>query len=163
MAKLAPGQLPIIQEPSLHYLVNRCAAEATPTDPPESVCDVFMFKIKLSDEALEVKEALSAYLKEMVKKHSGEFCDCDLFDGKEHGYIELGGWIGNQQTAIVLIGIGKLLGLWEVFTPNLLDVPDGERKIMAGNGMVSIVPLESAPGLKALIDKINTAKGQKKV
>lgn len=32
-------------------------------------------------------------LSELVRRHKGEFCQCDLFDGKEHSYLEVGGWI----------------------------------------------------------------------
>ena len=71
----------------------------------------------------------------------GEFGDMDPFDGQEHSYIEVGGWIGDQGQALTLMGLGAVLGLWKVMTPKMLPgLPDDLMQMMAGRGMVSIMP-----------------------
>lgn len=81
----------------------------------------------------------------LTQSHQGEFADVNPLDGKEHSYIELGGWIGDQGLAIQYMALGQLLGLWQTMTPAaILDVNDPEQKSladqMAGMGMVSILP-----------------------
>ena len=81
--------------------------------------------------------------KKLIAEHSGEFCEVNLFDGEEHGYQELGGWIGDQGLAMQFMGLGVILGLWEVAHPvNMLklerDNPLAQQ--MAGMGMVTILP-----------------------
>lgn len=39
-------------------------------------------------------------------KHEGEFNQCNPLDGKEHSYIELGGWIGDQGLALRMMALG---------------------------------------------------------
>jgi len=71
----------------------------------------------------------------------GEFCELDPWDGKEHGYMEVGGWIGDQGLALQFIGLGSLLGLWRLMTPKMLPgLPDDLVMQMAGMGMVTIMP-----------------------
>ncbi len=90
------------------------------------------------------KEALTALLKE----HKGEFCDVNLFDGKEHSYIEIGGFVGDQGLALQLMGLGSLLKMWDLLTPFTLlgsDFPKDLATQMAGSGLVSIQAESEAP------------------
>lgn len=75
-------------------------------------------------------------LVEAVK--DGEFCTVDVFDGNEHGYMELGAWIGDQGLAMMLMGLGSLLGVWKLYTPKMFGLPDDLAMQMAAGGMVSI-------------------------
>ena len=68
----------------------------------------------------------------------GEFCSVDVFDGQEHGYMELGGWIGDQGLAMMLMGLGAVLGLWRLTTPKMLGLPNDLVMLMAGAGMITI-------------------------
>jgi hypothetical protein len=71
----------------------------------------------------------------------GEFGEVNVFDGAEHGYIELGGWLGSQQDALMLIGLGTQLGLWTLLSPKTVlgDVVDSEmEQMLAGQGLISI-------------------------
>lgn len=80
-------------------------------------------------------------LRAAINGHHGEFCEVDPFDGEEHGYLELGGWIGDQGHALALMGLGKLLGLWELHTPRTVlgdEIPDDLVMKMAGAGLVTI-------------------------
>jgi hypothetical protein len=77
---------------------------------------------------------------------NGEFCDLDPWDGKEHGYIEVGGWIGDQVLALQFIGLGSLLGLWGLVTPKMLPgLPNDLVMRMAVMGMVTIMPPTKKP------------------
>ncbi len=77
----------------------------------------------------------------LVKEHKGEFVNADIFDGKEHNYIELGAWIGDQGLALMMMGLGELLGCWKLLTPkNMLPTGFDMSFVMelAGRGMVAI-------------------------
>lgn len=86
-------------------------------------------------------EATAEGLKAAMADHKGVFCDLDPLDGKEHGYMELGGWVGDQGFALSLIGLGAALGVWKLLTPKTvlgdLCPPDLVQQ-MAGMGMVSM-------------------------
>lgn len=103
--------------------------------PSGHTADVQFFKVTLKDKPNK------DILIQLIKEHVGSFNNIDLFDGKEHGYIEIGGWIGSQNYALILMGMGKLLGLWELLTPSSMLgnlIPDDLKMQMAGSGMVSI-------------------------
>lgn len=75
-------------------------------------------------------------------QHRGAFNECDLFDGKEHSYLEVGGWIGDQGLALMLMGLGTVLGLWKLLTPRTIlgaMADDDLAMRMAGIGYVSIM------------------------
>lgn len=90
-------------------------------------------------------------LRAAIAQHALQFDSVDVFDGEEHGYIELGAWLGSQELALRLIGLGAQLGLWQLLTPYSVLGPDTEpdlaRKI-AGAGMVTLL----APKVPAAVD-----------
>lgn len=97
--------------------------------------DVFFFCVKKDDKA-DAEE-----LKKLISEQKGEYCEIDLLDKKEHGYIEIGAWIGSQELALRLMGLGSLLGLWNLMTPmSILGFKKDEDicKDMAGAGYVII-------------------------
>ena len=61
-------------------------------------------------------------------------------DGEEHNYLECGADIGNQGLALMAFGLGHLLGVWELLSPDILMpfLPEDIRKQMAGMGMITI-------------------------
>lgn len=61
-------------------------------------------------------------------------------DGEEHSYLEMGGDMGDQGIALMTMGLGYLLGCWELLTPaNMLPVlGHDEMKKLAGLGMITI-------------------------
>lgn len=61
-------------------------------------------------------------------------------DGKEHTYLECGADIGNQGLALMAFGLGHLLGVWKVLSPETMMpfLPDDLKKQMAGRGMIAI-------------------------
>ena len=80
-------------------------------------------------------------LRRLISEHKGEYADCNPLDGAEHSYIELGGWIGDQGLAMMLMGLGSHLGLWSVMTPNNMmpGLDEETKKMVAGMGLVSIM------------------------
>lgn len=76
-------------------------------------------------------------LKELITSHFPE-----LLDGKEHNYIEIGGMYGGvgQDFALKLMGLGKIVGLWDLLTPETMMpfLPDELKMQMAGQGMVAV-------------------------
>lgn len=115
---------------------GKCFDRGDCPDPKGHTADMFFFKVAIQGEPdAEV-------LRELIRNHKGEFCELDILDGGEHSYIGVGGWIGDQQLALLLMALGQLLGLWEILTPNLFPIPDEQKKQMAGMGMVSIRPPE---------------------
>ena len=64
--------------------------------------------------------------------------DIDVFDGAEHNYIDIGAWIGDQSAALAFMGMGNLLGLWELTTPLSMGLPADMCNTLAQNGMISI-------------------------
>ena len=115
--------LAVIKNPEKHQPIGHTA-------------DMIFFKVGNG-----VVPAKADDLRKLVIAHKGEFNDVNLFDGKEHNYLELGGWIGDQGLALTLMGLGALLGLWRLHTPKTLlgdDVDPGMAMQMAGSGLVTI-------------------------
>ncbi len=80
-------------------------------------------------------------LRVLIADHKGEFGDCNPLDGKEHGFIELGAWLGSQELALALMGLGECLGLWTLLSPRKVlgkDLPALLEKVMAGTGLLTI-------------------------
>ncbi len=117
---------------------GRCAdAPENPEQkqPAGHTADVIFFKVSARDGAS------ADQLKNLIREQKGDFNECDPFDGKEHSYIEIGGWIGDQGLALCLIGLGSCLGLWKLLTPYTVlgkDVPEKLAKDMAGAGLVCL-------------------------
>ena len=104
------------------------------TQPEGHTVDMVFF------ELIGVNNPDSDKLTQLIKEHVGSFNEVDLFDGKEHGYIEIGGWIGDQGLALMLMGLGVRLGLWSLLSPKMLglDSSDELSKKMVGLGYLSI-------------------------
>lgn len=115
---------------------GKCIDKGDKPDPAGHTADVHFFKVALNDSPK--REEFEALVRE---NEVGEFATVDLFDGKEHGYIELGGWIGDQGGALMLMGIGALLGSWRLLTPETVFGKLVDKEIldrMAGMGMIAI-------------------------
>ncbi len=101
--------------------------------PNGHTADVYFFKVVAADGAK------ADDLQAAIQSHKGVFQDCDPLDGKEHSYIELGAWIGDQGAALTLMGLGTVLSLWELITPKCLHGLDKPlMDLMAGQGLVTI-------------------------
>lgn len=106
-----------------------------PDKLPGHTADMVFFEVSAVNDP--DPETLKRLLKENVK---GEWADLDMLDNKEHSFIEVGGWIGDQGIAMQLMGLGWLLKLWQCMTPRMLNIPDELAMQMAGAGYVSLIP-----------------------
>lgn len=61
-------------------------------------------------------------------------------DGQEHGYMEIGADLGDQGIALMMIGLGHLLGAWNVLCPETMMpmLPNELKQQMAEMGMVCL-------------------------
>jgi hypothetical protein len=101
--------------------------------------DIEFFGVKVIEEPS--KEEL---LELVTNSKEGEFgTSFDLFDGEEHSYLNLGGWIGDQGLAMQLMALGKYLAIWDLMTPTTMlpMMPLELRQKMAGSGMITIKKL----------------------
>jgi hypothetical protein len=79
--------------------------------------------------------------KRLTSETRGEFGECNPFDGNEHNYLELGGWIGDQGLAMQYMALGTLLGAFDLLTPITmlkLKANDSLTLELAGSGMISV-------------------------
>lgn len=111
-----------------------------PYQPDGHTADMVFFKVANHGGSADELRTLVSEAKK------GFYGDVDLFDGLEHNYLELGGWIGDQGYALMLMGLGNVLGLWHLLTPvNMLGL-DGEQAMkMAGMGMVAVIDRKIPP------------------
>lgn len=103
--------------------------------PSGHTADLVFFKVSANPNA-KAEE-----LRALVAAHVGDYGPCDLFDGKEHSYLEVGGFVGDQGLALMLMGLGSILGLWRLLTPYTVlgeSCPAEMAMQMAAIGMVSV-------------------------
>jgi hypothetical protein len=89
-------------------------------EPAGHTADLIFFKVCTINSPQ--KDTLIA----LIKEHEGEFCDLDLLDSCIHNYIDLGAWIGSQELALRLMGLGSLLGVWTLLSPRGMGVISDE-------------------------------------
>lgn len=117
---------------------GRCQDVGTAPDPdhPHTV-DMVFFKVAPTGE-LPNLDAFIAFSHTHTAAHGD---DVNPFDGKEHSYLELGGWIGDQGIAMQYMALGVMLGAFSLLSPyTMLRLPAGDPLAlsMAGAGYVSI-------------------------
>lgn len=130
-------------EGRVHTLIQQSLIEAV--DESRPVIDVFMFRVQFKADAS--KDEFLSVLREVTQPRAGVFNDVSperLQDGPS--YIEMGGWLGDQQRALIFMALGEHHGVWQVVTPMTLgfDRGDDEAKRMAGMGMVMIAGFDPA-------------------
>jgi hypothetical protein len=107
-----------------------------PRGTSKAAADVFFFEVVRSSDAT------GARLRTLIDAHTGVSNEVDVFDGQEHGYLELGGWLGDQGAALALIGLGSQLSLWKLLTPKTVlgtSVPFEIEESLAGQGLISLI------------------------
>ena len=124
-------------------MCGKCAdVPAKKFQPDGHTVDVQFFKVALKNSHLTDadKEIMNNDFVRLIKNHKGIYNDIDIFDGDEYNFVDIGAWIGNQGMALELMGMGELLGLWKVVTPNRLapDFSEYTRSMLAGAGYISI-------------------------
>ncbi len=117
--------------PLVHYVTQK--TEQTSSGDGQITVEFFDVNITAEPDA--------ANLKTLIENHVGEFStEINLFDDKEHNYLELGAWIGDQGMAMRMMALGSHLKLWKLMTPTsmLPELDDHVKKQMAGMGMICI-------------------------
>jgi hypothetical protein len=79
-------------------------------------------------------------LRELVRTHASDY-PVTVLDAAEHSYLVLGGWVGSQEIALRLMGLGSALGVWSLLSPRTFfgaDLEDEKAHRLAGTGLVSI-------------------------
>ncbi len=105
---------------------GQCFDKGPDRDAPPHSVDVYFFWVSAKNGP--TKETLLALLE-------SEYPDLDRLRAGP-SYIELDAAIGDQQLALRLIGLGKLVGLWDAITPAILGCDAEQAGIMAGSGFV---------------------------
>lgn len=111
---------------------GKCLDRGEKPDPTGHVADLVFFKVAATNSPTAEE------FTRLAKEHAGDFCECDPFDGNEHGYMELGGWIGDQGLAMQFMGLGSLLGVFTLVSPKMFGMPDELALQMAGGGFLAI-------------------------
>lgn len=102
------------------------------SEAPEGLemVDVWFIKVGVKKAAAEAKRAeLVALLDEWPTKHP-------LSGGLS--YITIGGELGSQDLALMLLAVGKVLGFWKIMSPAIVGMKPGDPTAdeMAGMGFV---------------------------
>jgi len=135
----------LIDYVSMHAVRGECKcglcidSDPSAPDPEGHTVDLVFFKVALRQDVAERPTA--DRFREFTTRHVGVFTDCDPFDGKEHGYMELGGWIGDQSAALLYMGLGSLLGVFHLLSPKTViggNIPDDVAMSLAQAGYVTI-------------------------
>lgn len=113
---------------------GQCLDRGDNPDPDGHTVDLGFFKVAAKDNPDK-----ETFLR-LTSEHLGEFGHCDPFDGSEHNYMELGGWIGDQGIAMQYMGLGVLLGIFNLLSPAMLGITSDDPmfKQMLGAGFLSI-------------------------
>jgi hypothetical protein len=125
-----------------NYVRQHTRRVESTADVPAAFADLVFFKVTL-DGSPQVSE-----LKRLMTAHPAEFESVNPLDGREHSFVELGGWLGDQGVALDLMGLGALLGLWQLLTPVRMlgpDVTPEAAERLAGFGLISIVAYPAVP------------------
>lgn len=115
---------------------GRCADVGSKPDPKGHTADLVFFTVGLSAEPTTA-DAFRAMTRSMPK---GAFADANPLDGQEHNYISLGAWIGDQGLALMYMGLGTLLGVFNLLTPAMLGFKSDDplAQQMAGMGYIAV-------------------------
>lgn len=113
---------------------GRCRDVGTKPDPIGHTADMVFFLVAKKDEPS------AAEFEALTKAHPGDWQECDPLDGKEHSYLELGAWLGDQGVALRYMALGSLLGVFDLLTPRtMLPALDEDLVMeMAGAGYITV-------------------------
>lgn len=102
----------------------------------EGVVDTIFLPVKLTKYAEEHRDLLREEFVALVKPFG-------LLDGVSHGYITWGAALGASRTALIAMGVGDLLGVWDILTPLTADpdMPEEQARLLAKRGHVGIISL----------------------
>ncbi len=111
---------------------GKCCDTTGRPDPQGHTVDMVFFKVAVKDSP--TKEEFVR----LTREHKGSLGDVDTLDGKEHNYMELGGWIGDQGIAMMYMALGVALGAFDLLSPAILGITGEQAREMAGIGYLAI-------------------------
>ena len=116
------------------------AVHATFTEaPPDEVrADVHFVEIAPTADFPDQEDLVAMVQGAFGEGEYGTMRAADLSGGPS--YIALGGWLGSQELALMLIGAVELAGLAKAITPKLLGMTGEVADQMAGSGLVMLGP-----------------------
>jgi hypothetical protein len=111
---------------------GECSDVGTTPDPSGHTADMVFFKVaKLGQPT---REDFIRLTKKCVVGNP--------FDGEEHDFMTLSGWLGSEQeTALKYMALGYLLDVFDLFTPaNMLPetVPQALKLRLAAEGLITV-------------------------
>lgn len=115
---------------------GQCIDKGDKPEPQGHTADLIFFKV-----AKRENPTAEEFRRLTLDSLQGAYCNCDPLDGREHSYIELGGWIGDQGVAMQYMALGALLGVFELLTPRTvlgLAESDDSAVKLASQGFLSI-------------------------
>lgn len=134
--------------PLVDYVINhtergecncgQCADRGDNPDPDGHTVDLGFFKL-----AAKNNPDKDTFIR-LSEEHHGEFTSCIPTDGGEHNYLELGGWIGDQGLAMQYMGLGVLLGVFNLISPAMLGIDRSDPLFMQmlGGGLLAVHTME---------------------
>lgn len=102
--------------------------------PIGHTADLIFFKVALK-KVMPETEMKNIFI-ELIKKEYPHW-----LNGEEHNYLNMGAEVGDQGLAMMTMGMGKLLNVWELQTPaSMLGsfITEELKMQMAGIGYISI-------------------------
>lgn len=111
---------------------GKCIDAGSSPDPQGHTVDMVFFKVAKKNGA-SVDE-----FTRFTAEHKGHFGEVNPLDGKEHNYMELGGWIGDQGLAMQYMALGVLLGKFTLLSPAMLGMSGPDALQLASMGLLSI-------------------------
>ncbi len=127
---------PILDDQLRHELTSSTVLYEPAETAPEGALDLILVGVRVKEDCPFTESGLINAL----KHYRGQFCDLDLFDGNEHGFIEIGSFLGSQELAFRLMALLVHFDLVQLLTPLTL-LPKCPRDLMmqmAATGLVTI-------------------------
>lgn len=103
-----------------------------PSRPAGHTVNLCFFEVSATGEPNKEK------LVELVKELKFSDYPIDLFDNQPHNFMEIGAAIGDQGLAMQLMGLGTILNLWELFTPNKVLAKAGSAKQLSSSDEIGL-------------------------
>lgn len=133
---------------------------ALPEDLEDKVIDVAFFKVLYRPD-LDPKPFAKLFTESM--RRGGYYAPMTPARMKQGpSYIELGAWLGDQQTALMVMALGKHLGYFDLLTPRDMGITDEKevQRIAGGGYVLAMLTDEGAERMRKLALDQEDSDGQ---
>lgn len=128
----------LLLERGEEQILFRQLGEDEEATPDEIFVDIGMARIAVDREQAEsARGELCALLGNFPRLNPEQLATF----GNGPSYLEAGGTLGSQRTALALFGVGEALGLWQVVTPQKMfgdAIDDDLNRQLMGQGYITI-------------------------